>query len=229
MKNITGLLRFSVFALLCFFLACDKPASVTIGTQAWMTENLNTTRFRNGDPIPVCKNFSEWERLSEAGMPACAAYDFDRANRKKYGLLYNWYAVSDPRGLAPEGYRIPELEDFLELLFLAGGSDPYDSEGAARALGPGGDSGFNARFGGWGCREADPRFGIGVFAEIGQNAAFWTSTENGTSAAWNMEIGSTLRSDTEGAYLDGSSSKHLLFSVRCILVTPTSDAENDQL
>ncbi|MBN2781579.1 MAG: fibrobacter succinogenes major paralogous domain-containing protein [Candidatus Marinimicrobia bacterium] len=206
------------------FLCCEKPAlsrkSAKIGTQTWMTKNLNVTRFRNGDPIPVCKDFAEWKRLGDAAMPACAAYDFDLSKRKEYGLLYNWYAVSDPRGLAPEGFRIPVVEDFMTLLSFAGGSEPYDPGRAANALSRGGSSGFDAPFGGWGCREPDPQFGITAFAELGRNAAYWTSTENGATASWNLDIGSTLRSDTEGAYLDGSSSKTLLFSVRCVTITP---------
>ncbi|MBW6458636.1 MAG: fibrobacter succinogenes major paralogous domain-containing protein [FCB group bacterium] len=228
MKNMNGLLRFSVFVFLLLLIACDKPASVTVGTQTWMTKNLDVTHFQNGDPIPVCKDFAEWERLGEAGLPACAAYDFDRRNRKKFGLLYNWYAVSDPRGLAPEGFRVPMVEDFLELLFVTGGRDPYDSQKAALALTDGGSSGFNARFGGWGCTNADPDIGMGTFNEMGYNAAFWTSSENGPSVAWNLEVGATLRSDTGGAYLDGSSMKSLLFSVRCIQIEQIPDTENDQ-
>ncbi len=212
--------RMLPLAALSLFLACAKPATVTVGAQTWMAENLNVTTFRNGDPVPLCRDYEEWKRLGEAGMPACAAYGFDPANRRKYGLLYNWHAVSDPRGLAPEGFRIPSAEDFMILLSSTGGNEPYDPQKAARALSPGGGSGFNASFGGWGCMEPDPLSGITAFADLEKNAAFWTSAENGAREAWNLDLGSTIRSDSDGAYLDGSSSKALLFSVRCIKITP---------
>lgn len=81
--------------------------SVKIGTQTWMTENLNVSTFRNGDPIPEAKTKEEWEKAIEEGKPAWCYYDNDPKNGAKYGKLYNWYAVSDPRVLAPNGWHIP--------------------------------------------------------------------------------------------------------------------------
>lgn len=226
MKNILRPPYFFISMLIILLIACDQPDTVEVGKQTWMKENLNITHFRNGDPIPVCKDFSEWLRLSEAGLPACAAYDFDRRNRKKYGLLYNWYAVSDPRGLAPEGFRIPTEKDFALLLEYCGGK-PYRSGRALRSLLPGGRSGFDALYGGWAGMIPDPEAGTDFFMDRGINAAYWSSGESGVETAWNMDLGRTVRNDTESAYLDGSSPKHLLFSVRCIQNTPVSGSEND--
>ena len=93
--------------------------TVTIGTQVWMTKNLDVSTFRNGDPIPEVKTNEEWLKAGENNQPAWCYYDNNPANGVKYGKLYNWYAVNDPRGLAPVGYHIPTdaewtiLEDFL--------------------------------------------------------------------------------------------------------------------
>jgi uncharacterized protein (TIGR02145 family) len=68
-------------------------------------------RFRNGELIPEAKTKNEWETASEEGRPAFCYYNNDPTTAKKYGVLYNWYAVNDPRGLAPEGWRVPSYSD----------------------------------------------------------------------------------------------------------------------
>jgi uncharacterized protein (TIGR02145 family) len=81
--------------------------SVKIGSQTWMSENLNIDVFRNGDKIPEVKTLTAWQAASSKKEPAWCYYNFDNNNGIKYGKLYNWYAVNDPRGLAPEGWHIP--------------------------------------------------------------------------------------------------------------------------
>jgi uncharacterized protein (TIGR02145 family) len=89
---------------------------IKIGKQEWMSKNLNSSHFRNGDTIPEAKTNIEWENSMEKKQPAwCHIYDID-PNGLKIGKLYNIYAVCDPRGLAPEGYRIPTVKDW-ELLY----------------------------------------------------------------------------------------------------------------
>lgn len=90
-------------------------AWVEINGQVWMTENLNVDKFRNGDPIPEVKSDEDWRKAGEEGKPAWCYYDNAPVKGKKFGRLYNWYAVSDPRGLAPKGWRIPSMEDWVEL------------------------------------------------------------------------------------------------------------------
>lgn len=80
--------------------------SVKIGTQTWMTENLNVDRFRNGDLISEAQTDEEWKKAGESEQPAWCYYNKDPKNGEKYGKLYNWYAVNDPRGLAPDGWHI---------------------------------------------------------------------------------------------------------------------------
>jgi uncharacterized protein (TIGR02145 family) len=89
--------------------------TVTIGSQVWMTKNLNVEKFRNGDPIPEARTNLEWEEAGKEGQPAWCYYDNDPSNGFKYGKLYNWYAINDTRGLAPEGWHIPNIEEWEEL------------------------------------------------------------------------------------------------------------------
>ena len=90
--------------------------TVTIGTQEWMTKNLDVSTFRNGDPIPEAKTDEEWKRAVELKQPAWCYYD-----NEKYGKLYNWYAVIDTRGLAPSGYHVPSDVEWTILTDYLGG------------------------------------------------------------------------------------------------------------
>jgi uncharacterized protein (TIGR02145 family) len=94
---------------------------VTIGTQVWMTKNLNVDKFRNGDPIPEAQTQEEWLKAKKNHQPAWCYADNDPANGKKYGKLYNWYAVNDSRGLAPLGWHIPSEDEWKTLRDYTGG------------------------------------------------------------------------------------------------------------
>jgi len=77
--------------------------TIVIGTQQWSRENLDVVTYRNGDIIPQVTDEATWNSLTTW---AWCYYNNDPANAK-YGKLYNWYAVNDPRGLAPTGWHIP--------------------------------------------------------------------------------------------------------------------------
>lgn len=96
--------------------------TVTIGTQVWKIKNLNVDRFRNGDLIPEAKTLEDWELAYRDGKPAWCYYNNDPANGERYGRLYNWYAVNDPRGLAPIGYHIPTDAEWTVLVDYLGGT-----------------------------------------------------------------------------------------------------------
>ena len=91
----------------------NEYLTVKIGEQWWMAENLKTTHYRNGDPIPQVLVTEEWDSLLTG-----AYCDFDDSDSisQEYGRLYNWYAVDDNRGLAPEGWRVPTYDDWAELV-----------------------------------------------------------------------------------------------------------------
>jgi uncharacterized protein (TIGR02145 family) len=86
-----------------------------------MTNNLDVSTFRNGDPILEAKTNEEWEKAGENQQPAWCYYKKDAKNGTKYGKLYNWFAVNDSRGLAPEGYHIPADSEWTILTDNLGG------------------------------------------------------------------------------------------------------------
>jgi len=110
-----------IFILLIGFGCISYAQTVIIGTQVWMTKNLNVSTFRNGEPIPQAKTGEEWEKAGQNKQPAWCYYENDLANGAKYGKLYNWYAVIDSRGLAPEGYHIPSDAEWTKLTDFLGG------------------------------------------------------------------------------------------------------------
>jgi uncharacterized protein (TIGR02145 family) len=88
--------------------------SIKIGVAEWSTSNLNTEKFRNGDKIPLAINDKEWNDFGKDGKPACCYYDYNKENIN-FGLLYNYFALIDKRGIAPKGYRLSSKSDWLEL------------------------------------------------------------------------------------------------------------------
>ena len=135
-------IRLIVFYSICqfFYIISNNSFAqdITIGSQIWMTKNLNVTTFRNGDVIPEAKTNQEWNNASANGKPAYCYYNFDPQNGEKFGKLYNWVAVNDPRGLAPIGYHVASKEEFETLMStLKGNFAGYDydkTQGACKSL-----------------------------------------------------------------------------------------------
>jgi uncharacterized protein (TIGR02145 family) len=183
--------------------------TVRIGTQTWMSENLNVSRFRNGDPIALAKTNKEWQKAGKKKKPAWCYYNNDGANDEKYGKLYNWYAVNDPRGLAPVDYRIPSLEEWGALTDHLGGDSTagiaMKSNHGWMEMGNGtNESGFGALPGGR-CDHS------GTCIHSGKYGFWWTNTQDGESDAWGVKLFSTTKDVVRGDY-----SKEYGFSVRCI-------------
>jgi uncharacterized protein (TIGR02145 family) len=189
--------------------------SVKIGTQVWMTENLNVSSFRNGDPIPQAKTEEEWEKAGENEQPAWCYYDNDPANGTKYGKLYNWYAVNDPRGLAPKGWHVPtdaEWTLLTDYLGVHAGSKMKSKSGWKEKNKSGrgnstNSSGFSGLPGGG-------RADSGRFDNIGYYG-YWFSKEvkDGTDYDWIHY----LYYDTGGEYSREVSKNHGHgISVRCL-------------
>lgn len=117
---------FYAFSFAFFLLSCKKDTklegsnteSITIGSQIWAAKNLSVTTYRNGDPIPQITDSTEWVNAT-AG--AWCYINNNPGNDSVYGKLYNWYAVNDPRGLAPKGWHIPSNDEWSKLINYLGG------------------------------------------------------------------------------------------------------------
>ena len=95
--------------------------NVKICKQTWFSENLRNSLFSNGDTILLAQNMDEWLEAAIQKKTAYCYYNFDPTNGEKYGFIYNGFAVLDPRGLAPQGWRIPKPKDWNKLIKTTGG------------------------------------------------------------------------------------------------------------
>ena len=197
-------------SVLCFTASnIFGQESVKIGKQEWSSKNLNVSTFRNGDAIPEVKSQEAWVKAGQEGKPAWCYYDNDPKNGDKYGKLYNWYAVTDPRGLAPSGWHVPGDAEWTELTDYLGGKEvagnKMKSKDGWKDNGNGSnESGFSALPGG-------NRDNNGTFDYIGNYGYWQSSTQVYTTNAWNRTLsyfnGNVLRLDY--GKKDG-------FSVRCL-------------
>lgn len=172
--------------------------TITIGPQQWMAENLNVSTFRNGEPIPEAKTKEAWLAAYKNERAAWCYYNNDSANGKKYGKLYNWYAVNDSRGLAPKGWHVPTDKEWQTLIAALGG------EGAAFAKMKA-STGFHALPGG------ERWFEDAGFYKAGEIAFWWSATSKDKWNAWYHAIhfGYSQIGRDNGGMNTG-------FSVRCI-------------
>ena len=154
---------------------------VEIGNQIWMLENLNVDRFRNGDRIPQARTREEWERASRNEQPAWCYYDNDPENGGEFGKLYNWYAVNDPRGLAPRGWKIPSNADWRRLSSNLGGDQIAGHQMKSRSGWDENGNGTNTS--GFAGVPGGYRYPNGQYSGIGKFAFFWSSTETDTRFA----------------------------------------------
>lgn len=185
-------------------------AAVSIGAQVWMAENLNVDRFRNGDPIPEARTDEEWKRATSEKRPAWCFYNNDSSLGATYGRLYNGYAVSDPRGLAPEGWHVSTDAEWTLLTDGLGGVNEAliklkSSNGWYRGgngTDPIGFAGRPAGFRGW----------SGSFGKLGEDGYWWSSTPgNSPTAAMYRSI---LRNMP--GVLRTAGNPAVGFSVRCV-------------
>lgn len=105
----------------------NKYPTVKIGTQTWMAANLRTTKFNNGDPIPLVTDDAAW--LAIRYEPAYCWYDNDESTYKNlFGALYNYWTVS--RGdLCPAGWHVPTWNEFMSLQdYLINNGYNYDGK-----------------------------------------------------------------------------------------------------
>ncbi len=197
--------------------------TIQIGDQLWMVENLKVTHYRNGDSIPEVIDDEYWISTNES---AYCVFDNIPSNSDTYGNLYNWYAVTDLRGLAPEGWHIPSDEEIMELEMYLGMTYNEAHNGMWRGTNEGsklagrldlwvegdlvndnefGSSGFIFLPGGY--RECEG----GDFMNISASALLYTFTEFNNDRAWLRNV---------NYYITGVSRyttpKQTGLSVRCV-------------
>ena len=220
MKNNTWLCRIMLPLLILLVSACSGNKSepltdsegrsyntVRIGKRVWSAENLDVSRYRNGDPIPEVRDPEEWSKLTTG---AWCRYENNPENGKTYGRLYNWYAVNDPRGVAPEGWHVATDADWKALGEALGGQEHAGGELKSAKLwketsGRAGKSGLDILPSG-ARRDTD-----GAFVLAGEYGRLWSSTESAPERAWGYAIGYF-----DDALRRGEAGKRLGFAVRCV-------------
>ena len=169
--------------------------TIKIGSQEWATEDLRVTKFRNGENIPLVTDNEKWSKLKTAGY--CIT--------PKGNYLYNWHAVNDPRGLAPENFHVPSDEEWTELTNHLGGASVAGKKMKSSAWNGNNSSGFSALPGG------SRNFSNGYFYYEGYYGFWWSSSASGSDLAW----GRYLFSGNDSVYRDFNF-PHYGFSVRCL-------------
>ena len=86
-----------------------------------MVKNLDVSNFRNGDPIKRARSLDQWVKAAENSEPGWCYYNDNGIYGSKVGKFYNFYAVSDLRGLAPYGWKVPSSNDWEELFSAVDG------------------------------------------------------------------------------------------------------------
>jgi uncharacterized protein (TIGR02145 family) len=155
---------------------------IQLDNQYWTASNLMTSTFSNGDPIRQAKSAGEWFQATQSGMPVFAWFNYDQDN-KEYGAYYNWYAVNDSRGLAPEDWMVVPNKQFRILSRKLNYDAHHLKEKMYWADQP---SVFNST--GFSARPAGLIRIDGEFASVGEEANFWTSTEKSSADAMHVEI-----------------------------------------
>jgi len=183
--------------------------TVTIGTQVWMTENLKTSKYSNGDPIPNVIDTTEWIKLKTGAY--CNIHNKEEM-KNTYGCLYNWYAVNDKRNIAPEGWHVPTEAEWKTLIEYLGGEGvaggKVKESGTDHWLSPNvnatNQTGLTLLPGG----NRNPQ---GLFNIIGRIGFWWSSTEYSKENAWRFEAMAI-----HGRLIGKNSEKLQGFAVRCV-------------
>jgi uncharacterized protein (TIGR02145 family) len=184
--------------------------TIHISTQIWLKQNLKTTHYRNGDPIPNVTDGTTWMYLTTG---AYCNYNNDANNSTTYGRLYNWYAVGDSRNIAPTGWHIATdaewttLTDYLGGASVAGGKlkEAGYTHWLSPNIGATNETGFTALPGGY------RHQGNGEFYGISDCSYWWSSTEGNADGAW----GRGVNCYNSNVYR-GINGKEYGYSVRCV-------------
>jgi len=182
----------------CMDVDGNSYAIMKIGNQLWMVENLRTTHYRNGDTIPNITNKYKWDTLKYG---AYRNYYDDKKQVLKYGRLYNWYAVNDTGGLAPAGWRIPDVDDWTK---MENTNVPGDKGNA-----------MGSKLKEWALIPAGYCEPTSEFGSLGKKGYWWLSYDESLQKAWYCAL-NFHQSSVSLTNCD----KHHGFSVRCVKDLP---------
>ena len=184
--------------------------AIVIGTQQWMEKNLDVLTYRNGDIIPQVTDPTAWAALTTG---AWCYYNNDSTQGNKYGKLYNWHAVNDPRGLAPQGWHVPSDAEWTILETALGGASVAGGKmkeaGTLNWTTPNTGGNNNSGFAGL---PGGNRNYLGSFVNVGNLGNWWSSTEEDSVGAWLRYLGYNISDLLRG----GANYKYYGFSVRCL-------------
>lgn len=202
----------------------------TIGAQIWMTDNLKSTKYQNGDII-LTTSPATLDVSGEATPKYQWAYNGDEGNVDIYGRLYTGYAAFDNRKICPVGWHLPSDADWTILTnyltdkgygFEGSGDDIaksiaskslWNSDATAGNVGndilSNNDSGFSALPAGIRMNELNVD---GEFSTLGYSCLFWSSTELTSTIAWQRIL--TYSENTVNRAYSGG--KQSAISIRCV-------------
>lgn len=184
-------------------------ATVTIGTQTWMVENLKTTKYNDGNSIPLVTDNNQWKNLNTDAF--CWYANDDASYKNPYGALYNWYAVNTGK-LCPAGWHVPTNDEWITLTNYLGGvvvaGGKLKESGTAHWDSPNveatNETGFTGLPGGG---RLD-----GEFMFNGISGSWWSATESNTD--WAYEFG--LNYNSGNVFSVSFNPKTNGYSIRCL-------------
>lgn len=157
--------------------------SVMIGTQEWLSENLKTTHFSNGEAISNVTVAYDWSALTSPGY--CT---YKNEEPGIYGNLYNFYAASDSRNVCPAGWHVPTLTELNTMIAFLGGEVEADKKireaGLAHWLYNTGATNST----GLTLLPAGNREGNGDFMNRMYSTYVWSSTTGGVEGGMNIGL-----------------------------------------
>ena len=185
--------------------------TVTIGTQTWMSENIKTTKYQNGDLIGSTTTVS-LDISNETTPKYQWSYGGNESNSDTYGRIYTWYAATDNRGICPAGWHLPTDAEWTTLTTYLGGESVAGGKlketATTRWLSPNTDAtnevNFTALPGGY-------RNQNGEYTGIGNYGYWWSSTQNSMISAWNRSM--SYGSSSVGRNASYERNGH---SIRCV-------------
>jgi uncharacterized protein (TIGR02145 family) len=196
------------------FVACTDADGnhypvVQIGDHLWMAENLKTTSYNNGDLIPLITDNSQWQ---SAASGAYCPYENNAALAEDYGMLYNWYAITDSRTIAPPGWKIPDFDESIAFAKSLVGDKAVGGllkeTGLTRWIAPNtgasNATGFTAVPGGI-------RWVNGSFSSLGYYGYWWCPSDNDETHSYAFGLNNA--SDSLKFYIG---EKNYGLSVRCL-------------